>query len=260
MTLDFNLELVSATLQTVVIGLVIFRRIYRSLPLFSSYLVWLLLVQASSLYLEVHPSAIYQKMYLIEDLIDSGFMFLVLVELSMSVLNPVRFSLPRWTFLVVSGLLALAFVAIWPFSKPPGVTPLSQTSVYIIQLEITGSVLRILFVLALAGFSQLLSISWRDRELQIATGLGFYALVGLSVTLLHMNQGATDSLQYHYLDEIASGSYIVSVLYWIVSFAQKVPERREFTPQMQSFLLALAGQARSTRMAVTSSSQFKKGK
>ncbi len=50
------------------------------------------------------------------------------------------------------------------------------------------------------------------------------------------------------------------MVYWIVSFAQKVPERREFTPQMESFLLALAGHARGTRVAMTGSSDFKKSK
>src|SRR5215475_2908964 len=144
MTLDTKLELVSTILQAVVIGLLVFRRIYKKLPLFFSYLAWLLLLQGSGLYLLLHPSPIYQQAYLIADVVDSTFMFFVLVELSMSVLSPVRFSLPRWTFLAVSGLLALAFVAIWPFSKPPGVTQIGQTSLYIIQLEITSSVLRIL--------------------------------------------------------------------------------------------------------------------
>ena len=178
----------------------------------------------------------------------------------MSVLKPIRSSLPRWTFLLVGGLFALIFTLVWPLAKPPGIGQWNHTSQHIIQLDITNSVLWIVFFLVIAGFSQLLSIGWRDRELQIATGLGFYSLVSLSVTLLHMNQGAGNSYQYHYLDVAASGSYVLSMVYWIVSFAQKEPERREFTPQMESFLLALAGQARSTRLAMTGSSGFKKGK
>jgi hypothetical protein len=187
-------------------------------------------------------------------------MFCVLVELSMSVLKPIRSSLPSWTFLLIGGLFALVFILVWPFAKPAEVGQWNLPSQYIIRLDITTTVLRIVFFLVLAGFSQFLSISWRDRELQIATGLGFYALVGLSVTLIHMNLGASNSYQYHYLDEVSSGSYIISLVYWIVSFAQKVPERREFTPQMQNFLLALAGQARSARITMSGSPEFKKGK
>jgi len=45
-----------------------------------------------------------------------------------------------------------------------------------------------------------------------------------------------------------------------VSFAQKEAERREFSPQMQGLLLAVAGSARSTRIALTGSGPGKTGK
>ena len=48
MTLDSNLELVFAIVQAIVIVLLIVRRIYKTLPLFSSYLIWLLLLQGAS--------------------------------------------------------------------------------------------------------------------------------------------------------------------------------------------------------------------
>ena len=262
MTLDNTLELVSTLVQTGVIAFLVFRRAYKTLPLFFSYLVWLLLLQGVNLSLSrfLTVPRVYERVFLAVSIIDSVFMLCVLLELSLSVLKPIRSSLPRWTFLPILGLLALAFVLVWSFAKPPGMAQWNPTSQHIMQLDITNSVLWILFFLALAGCSQLLSIGWRDRELQIATGLGFYSLVGLSVTLLHMNQGAGNPDQYHLLDQIVTGSYVLSMVYWIVSFAQKEPERREFTPQMESFLLALAGQARNTRLAMTGSSQFKKGK
>lgn len=262
MTPDNILELVSAFVQTGVLALLVYRRVYKTLPLFFSYVVWLLLLQGVNLSLSRFLTAphMYERVFLTVSLIDSAFMFCVLVELSMSVLKPIRSSLPRWTFLLIGGLLALAFLFVWPFAKPPEIGKWNPASQHIMQLDITNSVLWILFFLALAGLSQLLSIGWRDRELQIATGLGFFSLVGLSVTLLHMNQGAGNPDQYHVLDQLVTGSYIVSMVYWIVSFVQKVPERREFTPQMQSFLLALASQARGTRVAISSSSEFKKGK
>jgi hypothetical protein len=42
-------------------------------------------------------------------------------------------------------------------------------------------------------------------------------------------------------------------MYWAFSFAAKEAERREFTPQMQSFLLALAGTARTARVTFVDS-------
>jgi hypothetical protein len=47
--------------------------------------------------------------------------------------------------------------------------------------------------------------------------------------------------------------FLCSLLYWAFSFAQKQAERREFTPQMQSLLLAVAGVARAERAALNES-------
>jgi hypothetical protein len=48
-------------------------------------------------------------------------------------------------------------------------------------------------------------------------------------------------------------SYLCSLLYWVYSFSQREEERQEFTPQMRSFLLAVTGVARSTRVALADS-------
>ena len=69
--------------------------------------------------------------------------------------------------------------------------------------------MRILFFLAIAGCSQLLSIGWRDRELQIATGLGFFSIVSLTVAMLHTSQAPEFAAQYHHLEQLLSASYRV---------------------------------------------------
>jgi len=97
----------------------------------------------------------------------------------------------------------------------------------------------------------LLSIGWRDRELQVATGLGIYSLVSLAVSLWRSNEGVWSL--YSLTNRLLAASYLCSLLYWAFSFAQQEAERREFTPQMQSFLLAMAGTARSTRISLSDS-------
>jgi hypothetical protein len=97
----------------------------------------------------------------------------------------------------------------------------------------------------------LLSIGWRDRELQVATGLGFYSLVNVAISILQARQSTR--LQYVHLEQFVVAGFLVSLIFWLVSFAQKEAERREFTPQMQSMLLAVAGAARSTRVALEDS-------
>ena len=260
MTLDTNLEIISTVVQAAVIVVVFFRKIYKKLPLFSSYLVWVLLVQGANFFLANYHTASYERQYFAASILDTVFLICVPVELSMSVLSPVRSFLPRWTILLVATTFSMMFYVIWRLAVPPGFDKLTPTSQQFVHIDIASSVLRIVFFLALAGCSQLLSIGWRDRELQIATGLGFYSLISLSVTVLHMNQGAStpEAVRlYHILDEVVAGSYIVSMVYWIVSFAQKEPERREFPPQMQNFLLALSRSAHATRVALSESSKFK---
>ncbi|MGA8090553.1 MAG: hypothetical protein WCA10_24975 [Terracidiphilus sp.] len=181
----------------------------------------------------------------------------------MSVLKPVRAFLPKWAFFVVAAFVATAGGLIWFLVKFPGFDKLQGDFQTIGHLQFTVSAMRLLFFLILAGFSQLLSIGWRDRELQIATGFGFYALASIVVGILHWNLGAGSpdlDRQYHLLDQMMSACYSGSLVYWAFSFAQEVPERREFTPQMQNFLLAVAGNARATRMAMTNESESKSGR
>ncbi len=263
MTLDTTLFLVGLLAEAGALALVIYKRIYKLLPLFSCYLAWGL-INDSGLYLltrKFPDSGLH--FYFISAIIDSAFMFCVLIELSMSVLRPARSLLSHWAVLAVVLILALSCAIIWPFAKSPGLEHTAHQYQVIIHLQTTLSVIRILYFLVLAAGSQFLSIGWKDRELQVATGFGFYALISLSVAVFHMNQGLGGpgnpslDIQFHLLDQLVAGSYVCSMVYWSVSFLQKVPERREFTPQMQNLLLAVAGNARAARMAMTNESESK---
>jgi hypothetical protein len=257
-TLDTTLFLSGLAAEAAIAILLLSKRAFRTFPFFFLYVSWSLISDITE-YALVHkfPSADL-RIYLVGTIIDSLLQFGVLVELAMSVLRPARSFLPRTVVVAVGIIIALICVAIWPFAKVPGIEQLLLESRLIVHFQLTFAAMRILFFLALAGCSQLLSIGWRDRELQIATGLGFFSLVSLSVAFLHTNQALGS--QYHLLDEITTASYVCSIGYWIISFAQKVPERREFTPQMQNFLVALAGDVRSARMALTSPGESKSGK
>jgi hypothetical protein len=183
--------------------------------------------------------------------VDSLFQFAVLVELGWGILRPMRASLPRQSILILAALIALAGALIWPVAAWTIPTNLSASGRTLVQVQQTFAVLRVVVFMALAGFSQILSIGWRDRELQIATGLGFYSMVSLAVSLIHTHQAP--GLRYGQLDSLVIASYISSLLYWVYSFSQREEERQEFTPQMRSFLLAVTGAARGTRVALAES-------
>ncbi len=266
MTLETLLVVVGSIAEAIAFALLLYRKVYKTLPLFSCYLAWGL-INDPGVYLLTRrfPTSGHTglQIYLLSTIIDSAFMFCVLIELSMSVLRPVRGLLSRWAILAVALALGLSCAIIWPFAKSPGLELTATQFQIIVHLQLTFSVMRILYFLVLAAGSQFLAIGWKDRELQVATGLGFYALASLSVALFHMNQGpgnpALDQ-QFHILDLLVAASYVISMMYWSVSFLQKVPERREFTPKMQNLLLAVAGNARSVRVAMRESSDSKSGR
>ena len=251
--LDSILFAAGYVVEAAILLLLFYKRVYKDFPIFCAYVAVGIVSDTAQYFLVRHYPNSDLRIYLIAAIIDSLFQFGVLVEVSMAVLRPVRSSLPRGAIFAVGILIALFCAIIWPFTKTPDFDRLTFDSQMIVHFDLTFSVMRILFFLAIAGCSQLLSIGWRDRELQIATGLGFFSLISLTVAMLHTSQAPEFAAQYHHLEEFKSASYVCSIIYWIFSFAQQVPERREFTPQMQNFLLAMAGNARNTRIALANS-------
>src|SRR5579863_836062 len=96
-TLDNVLWLAGDGATAIAVALLCTRGVFRTFPIFTSYLVWSLLGDAE-LYIAAHRyPASYRTAYLIVLIIDSLFQFGVLLELSWSVLRPLRAALPRWT-------------------------------------------------------------------------------------------------------------------------------------------------------------------
>ncbi|HZB88662.1 MAG TPA: hypothetical protein VE291_08410 [Terracidiphilus sp.] len=243
MSLENALWLAGTLSKAALIALLFYRRAWRTLPVFTLYCVWDILLDAANIGILHFASDSYLGAYLTETAIDSVLQFCVIVELAWSVLRPIRASLTRAALVVIAGVILVVGAAIWPFSNMTTANlPLMRILIHLLQ---TVTIVRIIFFLALAGCSQLLSLSWKDRELQVATGLGLYSIVSLGIAMLHAHDPSY--AQYKHLNEFGVGSYICALLYWVVSFAQKEPERKEFTPQMENLLLAMAGVARTDR-------------
>jgi len=246
---DNAVLIASITGEAVVCGLLVRRKMWPTLPFFCIYFVWVLVSDLASFFIQWKMSPyVFGRYYFAQAFVDAFFQFTVLVELAWSVLQPLRKSLPRGSLIVLNVLIALCGLAIWPLagmSTPPDLTHLSGI---LFQLQETVGILRVACFLLMASFSQVLSIGWRDRELQIATGLGFYSIVSLLVTLIHSHQ--TWSPQYHWLDLASSIGYLGSLTYWVLSFATKEQKRKEFSPQMQQLLLLMGGGARADRMSL----------
>jgi hypothetical protein len=252
------LQLAGMVGEAVIIGLLLYRRSWHTLPFFCVYTGWCLLSDCGDYFVSHYFAAHYFTVYFVGQIVDFSLQFCVLVELAWSVFRPFRASLPRhaiWFFVV---LIAGIGAAIWPFADSPVFNRFPFQWHLLVHMQQTDAVLRIVFFLLLASCSHLLSIGWRDRELQVATGLGFYSLAAFTVTLMHAHLDAGS--RYRRLDQFLVATYVCSLVYWSVSFAQKEAERREFSPQMQGLLLAVAGAARTTRIALSDPGPGKSGK
>jgi hypothetical protein len=180
---------------------------------------------------------------------DALLQLAVLIELAWSVLKPSRALLPRGAIFVLAGLVILTGLILWPLAGLTMPPKLSHHAEIFVHFQQTIAILRVVCFLVMAGFSQVLSIGWKDRELQVATGLGFFSIVTLIVAVLHSHQ-ESGTWAYHVLDNVTSASYLGAMFYWVLSFATKEQERKEFSPQMQELLLLMSGGARAGRVAL----------
>jgi len=232
--------------EAAVIGLLLYRRVGRRLPLFVVYCITALVTDIASFLIRVYFPAWYGiNYYLAESTLDFVLQFCVLVEIAWAVLQPVRrFLSHRAVFLIAA--LILAFCAIlWPFAGLTQITPPTRVWGIVMHMQQAVSIVRVLFFVVLAASSQLLSLGWRDRELQVATGFGFYSLVSLGIAVVNTHQSTAQQFRDLYLFIMLA--FVITLIYWVFCFAQKEPPRRGFTPNMQENLLALARIAHVTR-------------
>lgn len=224
-------------------------RAFRILPAFFLYMCWSLFSDAALFVLKSLPFATYFRIYEVQMVIDATMVFAVLVELAWSVLRPLRSSLPKRSWIGIALLIALAGLVVWPVAGLTVPAHVSASGQIFFRLQQTFAILRVVIFFAMAGFSQLIGIGWRNRELQVATGLGFYSILSLAVTVLHTHQ-ATGTQYYHWLDVMGAAGYLGALTYWVWAFATKEAERQNFSPQMANFLLLIGGTAKSSRVAL----------
>ena len=168
----------------------------------------------------------------------------VLLEIIWNVINPVHVSLPRGVLkaFIATMLLTLTVVAFlaWHYDSLNGrVNELRN------PLDLTFGVLRMLIFALTASFAQMLGIGWKNKVLQLATALSFYSAVDLLVSLAERISG-----RYNSLEQIHGIAYALELGFLVYAFTTKDVERREFSPQMEQFLVTLAGRAKLARTAL----------
>lgn len=216
-SIDLTLWLAGATMEAVLLALVIWKRIYRALPIFSCYLVWCLLSDAGLAGALLIPHA-YLPATLVGMTVDALLQIAILVELGRVVMRHNQAEPPGKVVIVL--LTALGFVIAGSLDKwtiPIGLPMLNLLYAVLLQLY---AVLRVVFLLTLVWWTSLQKLKWPARELRIITGLGLYLLVSLCVAILHNHPVA--GIQSHWLDQLLVASYLWTLSYWILTSTTKV--------------------------------------
>ncbi len=231
------------------LGVLLVRRRYRTFPVFTAYLAFnvlsdivlgVLTAQFSKGVASWTALGLLAPQYLLE--------LGVLFEIAWHVLKPVQPSLPSKALKIFAALTVLALAGGLLLAWHVDVHASGIYERVKFPLDLTAGLLRMLLFAAIAAFAQVLGIGWKDRVLQLATGLSFYSAVDLLASLIQSHSG-----QAKMASHMKGAAYLIELGFFIWAFTTKGVETREFTPQMQQFLVTIAGRARNTRAAVAQS-------
>jgi hypothetical protein len=228
------------------------RRLYRTFPVFFSYLLYSCCSDLLFTYLVRHSSeSTYFKAYFANNVPEFLLQLGILVEVAWNVLNPIRRSLPKSSLyvliaMVVSGTLLALLLAV--FSRETDVKSWSQV---FLQVNFGVAILRLVIFSAIALFAQMLGISWKNHVFQIATGIASYSILVLLIELAHRHTGAADDSRYHLLEQFRVAGWCMALGYLSYALEKKEAPRREFSPKMESFLVSISEAARENRIAAT---------
>jgi hypothetical protein len=231
------------------LGVLLARKRYKSFPVFTAYITFnvlsdivlgLLAAQFSKTVASGAALGLLAPQYLLE--------LGVLLEIAWHVLKPVQPSLPSKALKVFSALTVLALAGGLLLAWHVDVHASGIYERVKFPLDLTAGLLRMLLFAAIAAFAQALGIGWKDRVLQLATGLSFYSAIDLLASLIQSH-----SRQAEMASHLKGAAYLLELGFFIWAFTTKEVETREFTPQMQEFLVTISRRARNTRTAIVQS-------
>jgi uncharacterized membrane protein len=235
------------------------RREFRRFPIFLTSIVVQAGIDPVLYYVANHGSSLaYARAYTDTSLLDYVLQFGVLLEIAYAVLKPLQQNMPRRMLagLAVVLLLLFGLALVW---TPSDRNSANFQSVFakLEQMDFVFSFLRLGLFALIAACSQLLGITWKNHVVRLAGGLAFYSAVSLVVqlTIAHLPQTNHELYRAHLrlLERTRVISYLAALAFWVWSFVQKDAPRREFTPQMEGFLVTIAESAKRSRVGFTRS-------
>ena len=243
--------------QIILLVTLLYRRIYRTFPVFSAFILWNSLSDLFQLAVLMghhdSSSVLYYRTCFAINVVQYALEIGVFVEIATNVLKPVRRSLPAGIVYILLICMAVIAVAGFVFAAHLNAASLTHLRAFFV-VDTSVAILQVLTFMLIAGFSQVLGLTWKNHVLQLASGLAFYAAITLIVSLAHsyLRAGPEYAAKYREIGHLGIAGYLCSLSYWSYSFARKEAPRKEFSPQMAQLLVSMSGSAK--RHSVTARS------
>jgi hypothetical protein len=244
--LDGILWIIGIVGEMLLLGIFFYRRLQFVFPVFTAYLIWVLLsdpvlmlvVSSSHAGVKTHYPQIYFTFNTIQFFLELS----VLVEIGANVVRPARKALPKPALIFLGVLVLLVGVGAFFYATSVNAATLNHPRTVFVA-DCTMAILRLVTFLIIAGLAQILGLGWKNYVLQLASGLAFYAAVTLvaSVARSHLRAGPDYINDYHRLLQLGVVGYLCSLYYWCFSFARQEAPRKEFNSKMSEFLVSIAG-------------------
>jgi uncharacterized membrane protein len=221
--------------QLLLLAVLLKQRLYRTFPLFCVFIAYSCLsdIGLFVLYSQHTSNVTAYRTYSLSGGVDILLQIGLLLEIGRNVLNPVKRSLPRASLYIFGAMLVAASGITVLFARHSAPAEADRWAQYFMHISYAVAILRLLIFSAIAGFSQMLGIGWKNHVLQIATGLLGYSIVAL----------------FHLHDQFRIISWCMVLGYWSYSLSRVEAARKEFSPKMAEFLISMSEVARNNRTA-----------
>jgi hypothetical protein len=241
--------------ELVLLGIFFFRRLQFVFPIFTAYLIWVLVSDPALLLVlsSTHGAvrSLYPQIFFTFSIIQFFLELFVLVEIGANVARPAKHSLPNAGLIFVAVLVVLVGVGAFFFATTVNASTLNHPRT-IFVVDCTMAILRLVTFLIIAGLAQILGLGWKNYVLQLASGLAFYAAVTLIASLAqsHLRNGPNYVDDYRHLTQLGVVGYLCALYYWCVSFVRQEAPRKEFNSKMSDFLVSMSGMAKQQQSVI----------
>jgi hypothetical protein len=211
------------TLQASLVGIMLWRKIHRTFPVFFAYIVFQILVFAITFPLRgARFYTVFFYVYWATTAISVILGFKVIHEVFLDVFRPyhtlrdlgsVLFKWAGLVMLMVAGVVAASTASGTEDPLRTGIMTL-QSSVRVVQCGL---------VLFLLVFSRYLGTNWQQKSFGIALGFGSFA--GVELSLVALNASTNDGLNRVLTSFVNMTAYNITILVWVGYMLLKSPAR-----------------------------------